>query len=366
MKKILISARDLKIGGIEKSLVNLINYLLEKNEVTLVLENKEGELLETLSSKVKIVTYAPNNCKNRILRKTINLFKRLKFIAFYYRKFDISISYATYLKSGAFIAHIASKNSILWCHADYLSLFNQNEADVKKFFKELHFEKFSKIVFVSKIAKENFLKVFPNQKNVYYCNNLINYEEILVKSKEKIDLKYDKNLITFLNVGRHDEKQKRLSRIIEATRILKAEKFNFRVIFVGYGQDIDMYKKMVEKRHLQEYILFEGEKKNPYPYFNLADAVILSSEYEGYPVVFLESFILGKPVITTDVADYEDVQNGKGIVVDKSIQGITNGMKKFLIEGYSILNPFNPIDFNQNVKKNLNKIIFGGKDENRY
>ena len=55
---------------------------------------------------------------------------------------------------------------------------------------------------------------------------------------------------------------------------------------------------MVYSFGLEDNIKFLGKKKNPYPYYKLADAVVLSSDYEGYPVVFLESYILNKPIIT--------------------------------------------------------------------
>ena len=83
MNKILLSARDLKIGGIEKALINLINYLIANNyDVTLILEEKKGELLDEISDKVKIVCYTPSRFK------IVNLFNRLGFLFKYYNKFD--------------------------------------------------------------------------------------------------------------------------------------------------------------------------------------------------------------------------------------------------------------------------------------
>ena len=237
MNKILLSARDLKIGGIEKALINLINYLIANNyDVTLILEEKKGELLDEISDKVKIVCYTPSRFK------IVNLFNRLGFLFKYYNKFDTSISFATYLKSGSFVARMASKNSILWCHADYLSLFDGNKSKVKEFFEKLYYDYFSKIVFVSKQAQKTFLSVFPEQKNTYYCNNLIDYNKIYKQSEEKINLKYDPNIVTFLNVGRHDEKQKKLTRIIGAAKKLKNRNYEFRIIFVGDGKDTKKYK----------------------------------------------------------------------------------------------------------------------------
>ena len=49
MKEILIAAKNLKIGGIEKSLINLINYLEENGyNITLVLEEKRGRFIKKL------------------------------------------------------------------------------------------------------------------------------------------------------------------------------------------------------------------------------------------------------------------------------------------------------------------------------
>ena len=359
-KKILLSARDLKIGGIEKSLINLINYLEEqKYDVTLVLEKIEGKLLNKLSPNTKILKYTP--CKNKLE----NVLKRIKFIIKYWHKFDISISYATYLKPGSFVARMASKNAILWCHADYLSLFKQNKKEVKSFFKGIKYKQFSKIVFVSKKAEQTFLEVFPNRRNTYFCNNLIDYNSIKKQAElgqasifeEKNELSKYQHTTVFLNVGRHDENQKKLTRIIEASHKLKSENCNFKVIFVGEGQDTEYYKQLVINYGLQSNILFVGAKSNPYPYFKIADCIILSSDYEGYPVVFLESYILNKPIITTDVSDYADIENKRGIVVQKNVNSLYKAMKNFIKSGFQIKEKFDMNQYENKVKRTLNKIL---------
>ena len=89
-----------------------------------------------------------------------------------------------------------------------------------------------------------------------------------------------------------------------------------------------------EKKKLEDNIILLGAKKNPYPYFKISDCVILTSDYEGYPVVFLESFILNKPIITTKVSDYEQVEGKYGYVTDKSIEDIYEKMKLFIEKGF--------------------------------
>lgn len=358
MKKILLSIRDFNIGGIENALISLIQYLLEKEyKITITVEKKTGNFLKDIPNDVKIIEYTPSKVKFKLIRKFINATKRLKFVIRYHNKFDTSVSFATYLKSGSFVARTASKNSILWCHADYLSLFKGDKEKVEEFFEDIRFEKFSKIVFVSKSAEQSFLEVFPKQKNTYFCNNLIDHKKIYEKTEEHIDVQYDETLITFLNVGRHDEDQKKLTRIIEATEKLKKEKYKFRVLFVGDGPDSEEYKKMVEEKKLSKYIIFLGAKENPYPYFKISNCVIISSDYEGYPLVFLESFILNKPIITTDVSDYETVQQGRGIVTRKTSEDIYSAMKRFIESGYEIKEEFNVTNYNEEIKRKLDKIL---------
>ena len=356
-KKILFTARDMKIGGIEKALVTLLNYLIEEYDITLVLEKKEGQLLKKLDYKIKIEEYTPNDDKILIIRKTINLFNRVKATFKYKNKFDTSVSFATYSVPGSFIARTASKNSVLWGHMNYLDQFNGDKDKVKDFFVNLNYNKFSKVVFVSKGGMYSFVQVFPNmKKRTFYCNNLIDGKHILSLSRQTISYNKEKDEFLFLNVSRHDEEQKKLSRIIEAADKLKDEKYKFKVLFIGEGKDTKIYKNMVEKLKLKNEIIFLGKQDNPYPYFRLADCVLVSSDYEGYPVVFIESFILNTPIITTNFTDCDDVANGRGIVVEKNTNEIFKAMKKMIDEGYTN-KKFDYNEYNDIIKEKLKEIL---------
>lgn len=345
-------------GGIENALVTLLNYLVKKDyNVTLVLEEKKGIFLQDLDNRIHIVQYNPSKCKNVFIRKSINLVNRINFIVKYKNKFDFSASFATYSKVASFVVGVASKNSALWGHADYLELYNGDNEKVKQFFSELNYNKFKKIVFVSKKACESFIKVLPDAKDkVIFCNNLIDYKKIENLSNQNI--KEKKQTYTFVNVGRHDELQKKLTRIIESAKMLKKDNYKFQVWFVGNGKDTDTYKKIVQDYKLNEQIKFIGLKKNPYPYMKKADSIILSSNYEGYPVVFLESLILNKPIITTNVADaLEDIQDKFGKVVEKTTQDLYKAMKQFIEQGYDIKSSFNPEEYNKEIEVKLDTLI---------
>ena len=358
MKRLLFAAYSLELGGIEKALITLVNKLQEKGyEITIALEKKQGIFLEDLDENIKIIEYNPSDSRNVLKRKIINLLKRLKFILKYKNKFDFSACFATYSISASFISRVASKNACLWGHADYLTLFDGQKEQVKKFFKERKYNKFKHIVFVSQEGKDSFIKIFSKMKEkTLVCNNLIDGEKIIRMSQEKIELKKD-NITTFVNIGRHDEKQKKLSRIIESAKKLKEEGYKFKILLVGDGQDRKKYQEEVKNNELNEIVIFLGEKKNPYPYFKIADCVILSSDYEGYPVVFLESFVLNKPIITTKVSDYKEVENKYGYVAKKETEDIYNKMKIFLEKGFEIKEKFDYENYNEKIIKKIERII---------
>lgn len=143
--------------------------------------------------------------------------------------------------------------------------------------------------------------------------------------------------------------------------MLKEDNLNFEILFIGEGKDTNTYKKFVEEYGLNEQIKFMGLKKNPYPYIKLADSIVLSSDYEGYPVVFIESLILNKPIITTNVADaLEDINDKFGKVVEKTTEDLYKAMKQFIEHGYNIKCKFDPEEYNKETIEKLEKLIHSG------
>lgn len=359
MKKLLFAAYSLDVGGIEKALVNLVNVLQNRGyDITVVLEKKQGIFLNELNKNIKLIEYTPSEKKNLIVRKITNFIHRIQFIIKYKNKYDFSAAFATYSKPSIFVSKVASKNNTLWGHADYLTLFDNDRQKVKDFFKSIKVEQFKNIIFVSEEGKNSFLDIFPQMKEkTIECNNIVNNKEILKLSEEEIEIKKDNKCFTFLNVGRHDEKQKKLTRIIEAVQKLKQDDLNFKVLFVGDGKDNTLYRKMVKDKRLENNIIFVGPQKNPYPYFKISDCVILTSDYEGYPVVFLESFILNKPIITTKVSDYKDIEGKYGYITSKQIDDIYEKMKEMIKNGYEIKESFDADKYNNDIIEKLEKIF---------
>jgi len=358
MKKILFVAHSLGLGGIETALISLLkNIDYKKYDVTLILEEKKGEFLNDVPASVKILEYNTSKSNNIIKRKICNRLKLIFWKLKLKNRYDFSASYATYYEVGSKLALAASKNSAIWIHNNYYTLYNKNKDDMKKYLDTLMITKFKKMVFVSKESLTDICLNYPELKNkAIFCNNFIDYNKILELSKEKIDLHYDVPVL--VNVGRHDEKQKKIHRIIGSALKLKNKGYKFKILLIGSGKDTEEYKKCVKEYNLEEYIIFLGFKKNPYPYIKSSDAVLLSSDYEGYPVVFIETLILNKPIISTKVSDYHELDGKYGIFEEISYDGVYKAMKKFLDEGFEIEKTFDYKKFNEDILKVLENEIF--------
>ncbi len=356
-KKILFTAYSLSLGGIEKALVNLLNVLDEnKYDITLILEKKEGIFLEQIPKYIKVLEYHIDDNKNIFVRKLKNRIHLLKWKLKNKNQFDFAISFATYSIPGTHLALSASRKNALWIHNNYYQLYEGNLKEMKKFFHRIKMKKFKHHVYVSYDNMNTILKYFPNYKNrSLVCNNMIDYKMIREEAMKPISLK--KTVTTFVNVGRHEEHQKRLSRIIDAADRLKREGYQFQVWLVGDGVNHKHYVEQIKTLHLDDVIIFFGKQKNPYPYYKLADAVLLSSKYEGYPVVFVEAMTLNKPIITTAVSDYQEIENKYGIVVENNASSIYYAMKEFLEHGFEIKEPFDPQKFNDKMKAILENLM---------
>ena len=318
-KSILISSYNLDFGGIETSLINLLkNFNYDKYNVTLVLEQKNGVFLKEVPKCVKIKEYKVSYNKNVIIRKFINLLKRIKWILGNYKKYHASICYATYSGPCGFVARTSSSNNILYVHSNYYEAFNKDRKKTRSFFDNLKIKKYNHIIFVSNESKKDLCKIYPDiEKKSYTINNLVDYNKILSLSKEKINIKKTSNK-KFLFVGRLDESSKRLTLLLDVAKKCIKENVKAEFWIIGLGPDEKMYKNIVKKEKLKN-VLFFGAKKNPYPYILACDYLILTSIYEGFPVVYNEAIVLNKTIITTiDVSDdYISIPNRFGFVVDE-------------------------------------------------
>lgn len=359
-KKMIIYMSKISVGGMERALINLINQsnFTKNYDITLyVLYSQEQKYLEELQSKVNVKLLWEK--KWSILGKLVCAIKMASYLIklkLTKNKYDVAICYPYQHRILSILTRNTSKNNIIFIHNNLKVRYGDS---LEKQKKKLQYDKFSKVVCVSNDALNIFREIYPEyQGKSITINNYIDGDGIIKLSNEKIkdNIKFDKT--TFINISRHEEKAKKISRIIEASKKLKAENAKFQVILIGDGEDHQLYKDLIDKYDLNDYVLLLGKQINPYNYLKKSNCLIMSSFYEGYGIVLDEARILNIPIISTDVADAKIIlDSGYGILCENSEEGIYKGMKKFIKEGYKIKKKFDHKEFNNNITKLLDEIV---------
>lgn len=100
-----------------------------------------------------------------------------------------------------------------------------------------------------------------------------------------------------LFVGRLEQRSKRFDRLLQAYADSGVE---IPLLIIGEGGARAFIAAEIERQGLQGRVQLLGKRDNPYAYMNKARALVLSSDYEGFPLVVAEALACGTPVVSTD------------------------------------------------------------------
>lgn len=370
-KKVLITMHSMPIGGAERILCDILQRLdYNVYDITLLLYNNVGELLNSVPRQVTVKSLygVPRySLYRRIreklfgclgLRRMIDKYKLLKIVD---SRYDTIISFC---HGHAHMMHNMivdrSSNNISWIHSD-LSVGNWGLAffgnDIKK--QEAAYNKMNTIVYVSNDAKSAFHKVFNlsssvKEKVIY---NFVNYDNIRKNSLEPLsDIKKQK--FTFITVGRLIG-AKNQDRLIIASELLKRKGYDFECWIVGDGYLKKSLSMMISEKHLHDVVKLLGGKSNPYKYVNQSDCFVLTSHQEGFSIVIVEAFCLGKPVISMKSSGPAELLEASkyGILIQQDVDELVDAMERMMLDKklykhYSEMALMRASDFNGNETMN--------------
>ena len=123
-------------------------------------------------------------------------------------------------------------------------------------------------------------------------------------------------------VGRLDYTQKRVHRVIEVWKMLEQTNPDWQLTIVGDGEERENLVMMVSNLKLK-HVRFEGIQE-PRPYYERAAVLILTSEFEGFPLVLAECMSFGVVPVVYDSfsAVYDIIDDGKnGIIIPQTSLG---------------------------------------------
>ena len=202
-------------------------------------------------------------------------------------------------------ANSACKKKIQWIHTDYCAWREKTDWTRKVTAEdEKIYQKMDTIVTLSERIRQKMATFYPELASKIVVNkNIVPVEDIINKSKPKIQ---NKKQVNFITVGRIDNSSKACYRLLQILSELADEGYIFRWTLVGDGEDYDKVKDQVEAGILKDYVILKGSMKNPFLEMKKADVFALLSTYEGLPNTIYEALILGIPVVATDVGGIAD------------------------------------------------------------
>lgn len=315
MIKIIFGITSLELGGAERVLVDLANELIKTNkyEITILQIYGKGYLRKELDDRIRVRTLYNKKFSEYSKFEKIKISSELLYSKEIEKNYDVYISFLEGPITRLF-SKVKNGRKIAWIHNDISKIYsseNSLKQKVKLRIDKKCYDKYQKIVFVSKENQDDFNKTFdyPKEKEVI-IRNYLNYEKVIEKSNEKVDLPFDKNDINLLCVCRLT-KQKGIDRFIKVHKKLEQSGVHSKVFIVGGGPEKENLLGKIEEYNEQDDFYFLGEKENPYPYIKNCDFFVLLSYYEGYGMVIDEAKILNKIIIITNTAAKEALQNYK-------------------------------------------------------
>lgn len=72
------------------------------------------------------------------------------------------------------------------------------------------------------------------------------------------------------------------------------------LLLLGQGKHKSEMEKLVAELQLEDKVIFLGFRENPFPYIKHAQFKVLTSDWEGCPLVIPEALAIGTPVISTN------------------------------------------------------------------
>lgn len=350
MKKILIVNNNLDMGGIQRSLINLLKEMHTRYDITLLLFSPSGALLKDVPENVKIITpckryrmlgltkselkkYPLLFVLKACLMKFTSLFSRrsaMRLLGLFQKKiggYDAVISYShlshhKYFGNGCgdfVLDKTVCGHKICLIHCDYLNsgyMTDQNNREYREF---------DRIACCSESVRDRFIQGSAvSKEKVYTLRNFYDLDIRRLSCDAPYD--YDPDYINLLTVARLST-EKGIDRAIDA--LFHAGRRDIRYYVVGDGPQRSVLEDKIRNYRMEKLVFLLDEQQNPYRYMLNADYLLVPSLHEAAPMVFDEARIMGLPVVSTNTTSAEEMlPDAFGFVCENCTEAITEVVEK--------------------------------------
>ena len=358
-KKVLIFMPYIGIGGVEKNLFIISNFLKKKIKNVSICTTSTNYKRKFLKNIKLIIP------RNKIPE---NLNIRLKYFICLYMLFKLFIKDRNFVV----ISFQANIYCILLCKIFNIKIIIRSNSspsgwyhnNIKKIFYRIIVSLADEIIVNSDQFKKQMEKMLNIKVNRIY--NPLNKVEILKKSSKNFKNSfYKKKDLKIINIGRLTDQKDQIT-ILKAINNLK-NIIKVKLIIIGRGNEKNNLQNYIKKNNLKDKIQIKDPNKNVFSYLKSADLFVLSSKYEGLPNVLLEALTLKKFIISTNcpTGPKEILLNGKGGLLfnvgnynqlSEKILFYIKNKKKCEIKLKKSIKELRRFDYNLNLNQYLNLI----------
>lgn len=333
MKKILFLIHDLGHGGAEKVLVNLVNNMdSQKFDITVMTLFDTGVNRQFLAP---YITY--KSCFSKMLPGNSKIMKLLSPVQLHNwlikDHYDIEVSYLEG-PSARVISGCREKNTklVCWIHIEQKTIERAIASFRSRKEAEECYNRFDKIITVSKNVKDDFTSLFTIRKPIEVLYNTNETSKILKLSKEPVDAGiFTKDTFNIIGVGKL-LKNKGFDRLARIEKRLLNEGYKVHVYILGEGPEFTALRRFAKENNMTNQFTLLGYQVNPYKYVARCDLFVCASLAEGFSTAATEALIVGTPVCTVEVSGMSEMlgDNEYGLITNNNDEGLYNGIRKLI------------------------------------
>ena len=333
------------LGGIQRVLINLTNSLIEEYDIDIITTNDKfkapvdygsikSKVIAIKESKAYTICIMPFRILGKIFKKNFTISNILSQIKNLYKdrrvkeiinanRYDAIVALAPncIMLLDRIRDKINCKNIIACWHSSIESYIENYEKKYGKAFTKT-LKDIEKTVVLSSDDKEK-IKQRYNVDAIVIPNPAPQIEKRKdVKKKQVI-----------LLVGRYDE-EKNYELAIKAFYKIQQnnELKNWSMKIVGDGPSRKKLEKLIDNLQLNNKVILTGRTNRVSDFYSEASIFVITSRYEGFPMVLLEAMKAKLPIVATDVPVFHEIlPNNQHFVKQDDFDNLANEITKLIV-----------------------------------